>query len=254
MVKILMKVNISIFKKIVFKDITLLIILLALLCGFIKKTIYVLIIVLLHEFGHVFICILFKYKIISINIYPFGGITKIDKHLNDSFFHDIFLASGGIIVQLLILLLGKINIINNPYLLDINYKILIFNLLPIIPLDGSKIVFELVNKLTSFYNSIYIYTVISFISIFLFVYFNKDNLFDNYVIIGLFVQKTIEIYHNRHLLINKFILERKLYKLKFNYIKYQNIDPIKYYKDVKYYYQLNNSVIDDYEYLNNMIK
>ncbi len=245
-----MLMNISTFKRIQFKDITLLIILFALLCGFIKKTIYVLIIVLLHEFGHVLICKLFRYKIISIDIYPFGGITKIDKHLNDSFFHDVLLASGGIIVQLIIMLLGKINIITYTYLLDINYKILIFNLLPIIPLDGSKIVFELVNKLASFYNSIYIYTIISFLSIFLFIYFNKNNLFDNYVIIGLFIQKTIEIYRNRHLLINKFILERKLYKLRFNYIKYQNIDPINYHKDTKYYYLINGILIDEFDYLN----
>lgn len=249
-----MLMNTSIFKKIVFKDVTLLVILFAILCGFIKKTIYVLLIVLLHEFGHVLMCLIFKYKIISIDIYPFGGITKIDKHLNDSFFHDFMLASGGIIIQLVIFLLGKVNVINDSFLLSINYKILIFNLLPIIPLDGSKIIFELVNKLTSFYKSIYIYTVVSFFSIILFVYFNKDNLFDNYVIIGLFIQKTIEIFKNRHIIINKFILERKLYKLQFNYIKYKNLDPVDYKKDVKYFYRINNTVVDDFEYLNNMIE
>ena len=246
--------NISIFKKIVFKDITLIIILLSLLCGFIKKTIYVLIIIILHELGHILICYLFKYPIKVVEIYPFGGITKIDKLINDSLYHDVLLASGGIIVQLIIVLLGYLNIINNDFFLLLNYKILLFNLLPIIPLDGSKILFELINKLFSFYKSLDIYIIVSFVSTLLFIYFNLNNLIDCYVIIFLFIQKTIDIYNNKYLLFNKFILERKLYHLKYNYIKYKNIKPIGYQKDVKYYYKINNKYIDDYDYLNNMIK
>ena len=55
--------NILKYNKIHFKDITLFIILFALLCGFIKKTLYVLIIVMLHEMGHIMICKLFGYSI-----------------------------------------------------------------------------------------------------------------------------------------------------------------------------------------------
>ncbi len=252
--KILKRMNIWVFKKIKIKDITLLVILFALLCGFIKKTIYVLIIVILHEFGHVLMAILLKYKVVSIDIYPFGGITKIDKFLNDSFINDVLLSLGGVIIQSILILLGYLNIITDSFFLDLNYKIMIFNLLPIIPLDGAKVLFEVLNIMMSFYRSINYYVLLSFIGIIIFVYYNLNNLLDYYVIIGLFIQKTIDIYKNKHILFNKFLLERKLYKLPFTYLKYQNALPINYHKDVKYYYKINNKIIDDREYLNNVLK
>ncbi len=242
-----------IFNKIHFKDLTLLVILMALLCGFIKKTVYVLIIVILHEIGHLLVCFLFNYKVDKVEIYPFGGITKIDKHLNDSIYHDLLLASGGIIVQSIIYFMGYFRLINNSFFLDLNYKILLFNLIPIIPLDGSKIIFELLNKFFSFYRALNIYTIVSFVMIIVFIIYNKNNLIDCYVIIGLFIQKTIDIYKNKDILFHKFILERRLYHLKFGKIKNINQSIKNYQKDVKYFYNINSKMVDEYDYLKSIL-
>ena len=102
-------------------------------------------IVLFHELGHVFIAKVLGYKILDIEIFPFGGITKVDKHLNDNIYKDLLLASFGIIFQLFI----HFFCIYFDYLgifYKYNMSIMLFNLLPIIPLDGSKIVFEILNK------------------------------------------------------------------------------------------------------------
>lgn len=253
MVKWLNQVITLLSKKIVFKDLTIIVIFLSLLGGFFKRIIFILIIVLLHEFGHVLVCFLFHYKIDRVEIFPFGGITKIDKHLNNSIYKDIILALGGITIQLIILFLGKIHIINNELFLEYNYIIMLFNMLPIIPLDGSKIVFELLNIIMSYNKSLISYIWISILSIIIFIYYNLTCLVDKYIIIGLFIQKTLEIILNRQLIINKFILERKIYHLKFRKSKCKNEDPLRYKKDIKYYYYLGNKLVDEREYLCNYL-
>ena len=56
---------------------TIFILLILLLCGYIRIGLIIMFIVLFHELGHVLVCLFFKYKIINVTIYPFGGITKI---------------------------------------------------------------------------------------------------------------------------------------------------------------------------------
>ena len=51
---------------------------LAFLCGYFKNSCFIFLIVIIHELGHILTIKLFKYQIISITLYPFGGITKID--------------------------------------------------------------------------------------------------------------------------------------------------------------------------------
>ena len=71
-----------------FNKYTLLFILIFLLCGLFKNICIILFIVITHELAHVLVAKALGYKIISINIYPFGGITKIDKKLNDHIIYD----------------------------------------------------------------------------------------------------------------------------------------------------------------------
>ena len=79
-----------------------------LLCGYIRIGIFISLIVIIHELGHVLICKLFKYKIINVTIYPFGGITKIEKDINTSPNKEIILASAGIIMQIILIPFIKI--------------------------------------------------------------------------------------------------------------------------------------------------
>ena len=63
-----------------------------LITGLIKNIILIYFIVLFHELGHLFIIKLLGYKIIKVDIYPSGGVTKIDKKINTKISHDLLIA------------------------------------------------------------------------------------------------------------------------------------------------------------------
>lgn len=233
-------------KKFKINYLTLYFLLISFLCGYIKYAIIIFLIVLFHELGHVVICKIFKYKIKSIEIFPFGGVTKIDKLLNNSIIKDLLISIMGIIFQLFIFL-----ITDNVVVLKYNKYIMLFNLLPIIPLDGSKILFEIYALIMPYKKVIKYYYITSFIFIIIYFIFNYKYNLNNYMIIILFIYKTVEVIKNKNILYEKFILERALYNIKFNKVKNKNEDINKYFKDTKYYYKYNNKIISDKEYLKN---
>ena len=233
-------------KKFKINYLTLYFLLISFLCGYIKYAIIIFLIVLFHELGHVIICKIFKYKINSIEIFPFGGVTKIDKLLNNSIIKDLLISIMGIIFQLIIFL-----ITDNAVVLKYNKYIMIFNLLPIIPLDGSKLLFEIYALIMPYKKVIKYYYITSFIFIIIYFIFNYKYNLNNYMIIILFIYKTVEVIKNKNILYEKFILERALYNIKFNKVKNKNEDINKYFKDTKYYYKYNNKIISDKEYLKN---
>ena len=224
---------------------TLLFILIFLLCGFFKNICIILFIVITHELAHVFVAKILGYKVLSIEIYPFGGVTKLDKKLNDHIIYDLFIAGAGLFLQFIYFILGKASLITDTLFLEYNKAIMLFNLLPIIPLDGSKIVFELANYFLPYKASISFYVSISFISISIYTLSNLKYNLNNYFLIMLFIYKTWQIFKDRRIIYYKFILERKLYKFKYRKIKNKNIPITKFQKDIKYYYYRNGKVIDE---------
>ena len=69
-------------------------------CGLIKSALIIFSIVLIHELGHVFFALVLGYKIEKITIYPFGGVTIINKDLNTPINRELMIAFGGIFFQL----------------------------------------------------------------------------------------------------------------------------------------------------------
>ena len=224
-----------------FNSLTLYFLLISLLSGYIKYSLYSLFIVLFHELGHIFIIKLLGYKISMIEIFPFGGICKINKKLNDSIIKDILIALFGIIFQIILLLFIKDEVFTK-----INITILLFNLLPIIPLDGSKILIELLSIIFPYKKVLNIYPIISLVFIFIYVFYCKS--FDNILIINLFAYKTLEMYKNKNIFYSRFILEKIVYDIKYNKVN-NNKKISDYKKDTKYYYFDRNHIIDEKEYL-----
>lgn len=184
----------------------------AFLCGYIKVALLILFIVLAHEFGHVFFIKVFSYKIIDITIYPFGGITKVKKDLNIPLKHEFLIALGGVFAQTLLygILLFPLRDITKSLFLKYNTAILFFNLLPIIPLDGSILLNTALSKFFSYQKSYYLYSGISIITIILYIVLNFYKALNNYFIIGLFCFKTYEAIKNYKYYYNRFLLERYL--------------------------------------------
>ena len=91
-------------------------------------------------------------------------------------------------------------------------------MLPIIPLDGSKLLNIILNKITSFKMSHLLTIYISLITIILLMIKNKNLVL--YIIIFFILLKVIKEYKEHKYIFNKFLFERYNYNLKFKKIKY----------------------------------
>lgn len=171
----------------------------------------------------------FKRKIVSINFLPVGGLIKVDAPISSDIFEDLLIAVGGIGMQvifgLLIQFLYKLNIIEyNIYNLFRVYNILIisFNLIPISPLDGSKIV-NLLIELIIPYKKVFTASLIISLLMLIFILISRFNIIrDNTLVFIFLTYMILEKYKNRKYFINRFYLERALnnfYFKKVNYIK-----------------------------------
>jgi stage IV sporulation protein FB len=205
--------------------------------------------------GHVFFFWLFNIDIESIEIHPFGGITKVNKRIHERIYKDFLIALGGIIFQLLgmfmVLILFRAGVVAfSTYELFITYniRIILFNLIPIIPLDGSKLLLGILLKFISFKNSYYIMFVVSIMFMVLFVIYNYVNGLNDIVIVVFLVVKMFELVRNFKYLINSFYLERVLYDNYYNGILYdgclENMRIDKY-----YYFKNNGSYLGEKKYL-----
>ena len=232
---------------------TLLFLLITFLCGFIVDALVIYVIVLIHETGHIFFSYFFHYKIKSVTIYPFGGITKYEHLVNSCSYKDIIIYLGGILFQIIIyiiiFILHKYGFIRiHLYFLIIKYNssIMLFNLIPIIPLDGYLILNYLFNKFYSFKKSYFLSYILSMILIILFIIINVYYKLNNYLIIILFLYEMIIYYTNYNIIFEKFILERYLYHFKFKKYKLiNNIDLSKMHKSYYHYFWDNKWVEEE---------
>jgi len=219
---------INFFRDIKVSKYSYIIVLLSLLTGQIKELMGLLIIIITHEFGHYFMSKIFGWNIDKIYIYPFGGLIKYNEKIDKPFIQEFLITIMGplnqIITYLIIALLFKYNIINN-YLYNIiknyHYSILLFNLIPIIPLDGSKLLNIFLNKIFNFRLSYILLNIVSII-ILIFLIFNSNT---SLLLVILFLIYKIYInLKNKSIIFNRFILEKYLYD---DYNKINYIDHIK---------------------------
>lgn len=204
-------------------------------------------IVFIHELGHITMALIFKYKIKKINIYPFGGYTIFESSINTPFITEFMVFLGGILFQSIFLYLSKQLLDNASYTYKLienyNLSILIFNLIPIIPLDGSKVINILLNKIFPFKKSHLLTIYISYITILLLIVFSLKNI---NLLLMIFLLLTLLIKeHKRHkLLFNMFLVERYIKNINFKKNNFINRLELKYIK--KY---CNNIFINDNKYI-----
>ena len=242
--------------KIKINNYTYLFILVCFLCGFIKNIIIIFSICLFHELGHIFFIKIFKYKIVSVELLPFGGFTTIDKHINSSISKDLIISFGGILFQLMLLIIvyvlkNNFNIITYNLIIKYNYILMIFNLIPIIPLDGNNILHLLLEKVFSYELSYKINTYISIVILIIFIIINYIYKLDNYFIISFLIYKLLVYIKNYKYLKNRFLLERIIYDIDYNKIdnNTKNINSIR--KEVLHYFKSNNKYINEKEMIKN---
>ena len=200
--------------------------------GFFKGFSYIMTIVLVHEIGHILMSAYFRWNISKIVILPFGGITIFNEKINKPLKEELLIALSGPLLQVIVFSFNS-----NPLILKYHYFLLAFNLLPIIPLDGSKILNLLFNYFISFKKSHYLTIFISFVLIIFFM-FLKFNLVVLIVLLFLII-KVVSEYFNHSNIFNKFLMERYLNKFDFKKRKtIKNINDMC--KDYKHLFYIEN--------------
>lgn len=210
----------SIFKINIF---TYIFLILSMLSGYGREMLIIYFILIVHELGHY---ILFKYYNINVNkitLYPYGGMIDNNMLINTNSKKVLIISFGGIFIQiilyLIIYLLFKVGFIDyNFYKMFFKYNlyIILFNLIPIYPLDGFKILNSFFELVLSFKLSLKCSIIFNFIFIILFFLYLYIFNVNNYVIVIFLLCNLINYIKSIKYIVNKFYLERMIYDIKYD--------------------------------------
>lgn len=217
------------------------------LAGDFKRVILTFIIIILHETGHIIFLKYFQIPITKLTIYPFGGLIKTNKLINFSPLKELLISIGGILNQLILYLIfyflykyGFINTYTYNLFLSINTSLILFNIIPIYPLDGYIILNSIFNIYIPYLKSNILSIIISIITLIIFILYSYNCKINSIFVISFLVYK-LYIYLKEYKYIhNKFILERMIYDIPYNKIIYK-------YKYSPYYLKLSNYYYFNYK-------
>ncbi|HEY9578033.1 MAG TPA: site-2 protease family protein, partial [Pseudobacillus sp.] len=104
------------------------------------------IIIVIHELGHVVAAHALGWRIKKVVLLPFGGVAEVDEHGNRPLREELIVVLAGPLQHLWLFAVAWLahagGILPNSIYEDfwqINAAILLFNLLPVYPLDGGKL-------------------------------------------------------------------------------------------------------------------
>lgn len=179
--------------------------------GIINEILLMLFILCLHELGHIIVIRILKYEISSITLLPFGAIIDC-RMKNQSLLKELLVYMSGLLVNIIIAMALLIIDRNSP-LMYINGILLVFNLLPIVPLDGGKILHVIIAYFSPYKKSLKFLSYISYIALIFFFYwglyhFRSLNML--FLFSYLFITST-KFYFELDNLYELFLLEKFLY-------------------------------------------
>lgn len=127
-----------------------------------------LIAIIIHECGHLVMATFFKWDIETLKISAIGGFLTFKNDLNKGVFQSLMVAIGGVLFNLI---LGSILwLVEGPAsLIYTQFAIAIFNLLPIVPLDGSKIMQAVLRLFMTYKSVLSITRILNIVFLFVFV-------------------------------------------------------------------------------------
>lgn len=226
--------------------------LLSFLAGYFEYTFLTIIIIIVHEMGHFLTGYFLKLKVKEISLFMFGGVTIFDEDLNLNIFKELLVVVMGPVVQMLFYMIvyylytkGFVSVNTMKKVSTINLILLEFNLLPILPLDGAKILNNILDLILSYDLAHKVSLVVSFLALPL-VFLFDNKLIIILVVISLLVRLYEEINWHKFR-INKLLLERKLKGIKFKKVReFESLTKVK--RNVTYYRFINGIKTYDYQY------
>ncbi|GAE27683.1 stage IV sporulation pro-sigma-K processing enzyme [Halalkalibacter wakoensis JCM 9140] len=187
--------------------------------GYFREVLMIFSIVLIHELGHALAAHFFKWRITKIELLPFGGVAEVEDVGNRPFHEELIVILAGPLQHIWMMLLSYF-LVQFPFWTSTdhhlfiwhNAMILLFNLIPVLPLDGGRLVqlwytyrFPYVQALTiSRWTSSFVLLAMVFISLIWFPY--HLNLW--VIITFLFLTNYLE-YKQRHYRFMRFLMARR---------------------------------------------
>ncbi len=233
--------------------------LLSIMTGMFKEFFMIFIIIIIHELGHLIVAIILKWNTGKIKIYPFGGCCNFEEIINKPLKEELLILIAGPITQMFAFIIvsflnTKIPIMiprNYQIFKSYNYAILFFNLLPVYPLDGGRILNIICYYILPYKISNRIIVFISFV-ILIIQFYQYKNL--NFAIMMIILIIEIIMYYKRqNHLYNRFLLERYLNSYSFKKEKIIN-NKDNMYKDKRHVIFYKNKYITEREYLKQRFK
>lgn len=162
---------------------------------------------LIHEMGHLFFVFIFRYKVAHLKLSLFGFFMKLSSHQTE-WVKDILLYSGGIILNMLCYI-----IFPDPVLRKVNLLLIVFNSLPIYPLDG----FQILQTFLSYFfpyrivlKGMSIFGMMVSVGFFIVLVYLKMDLFVLCNVVYLVILST-SYYFKEEEFFHKFLLDKALY-------------------------------------------
>jgi len=223
-----------------------------------KEFSFVFSLIIIHELGHLSAAMYYKWNLDKIAIYPFGGCVKFSEQVNRKIKEELIILIMGPLTQIIFYFLmiqlsqkGFMTYRNIEIFKTYNYTLLAFNLLPIYPLDGGRILNLILNYFFPYKKGNKI-TIISSVLILIPLIALYRNM--NFTLMGILLFTEVLIYSKRQsYLYNKMLLERyinpKEYK-KFKIIKNKNL----IYKEKRHIILYKDKYITEKDYLTKRFK
>lgn len=251
----------NIYNKVRLSPLFLLLIFLSFISGLFRDIISLFLIIIIHEMGHVIMSLIFKWNIDKINITMYGGYITYNENIDKPFIEEFLISISGILMQsiffFLLYLLNKVCIVDIDTLLIIrkyHYSVLLFNLIPVVPLDGAKVLNVILNNYFSYKKSLDITNYISVLFVILllgsFIILKYKVEFSYLVILSFIISSIIKNIMDSPFLFNKFLFERykkPVYYVPY-YIKSGRIKEMR--RQRKNYFYIDNRCVDETIILN----
>ncbi|WP_394233097.1 M50 family metallopeptidase [Niallia oryzisoli] len=175
-------------------------------------------IVIMHELGHAFAASFFSWRIKRISLLPFGGVAEVDEHGNRPLKEEALVTLAGPLQHLwmigLAFILYQFSFIPTHFytlFVDFNIMVLLFNLLPIWPLDGGKLVYLWRSQQESFpaaHQKTIIISAVSLLLFFMLLLFIQPFNLNLWIVIGFLSFSLFYEWKQRRYVFVRFLLER----------------------------------------------
>lgn len=136
--------------------------------GYIEEMLILLAIIMIHELSHGLMAMFLGIKIQEIQILPFGGVVKLDNTLSFTIGEEIFISAAGPISNMV--LSATVFFLQEHFgwessgfhfIIFSSLAIGIFNLIPVLPLDGGRIFRSALSYLLGYKKATNVVTIIS---------------------------------------------------------------------------------------------